>query len=30
MNWQNLADHFEYSVDHGKTWRPCCRTEDAP
>jgi hypothetical protein len=29
IGWQTLADDFEYSTDNGKSWRPCCRTEDA-
>lgn len=30
IDWQELADDFEYSIDNGRTFQPCCRTEDAP
>ncbi len=29
IDWQELADDFEYSIDNGRTFQPCCRTEDA-
>lgn len=29
IDWQELAEGFEYSIDNGTTWQPCCRTEDA-
>jgi len=29
IDWKELAEDFEYSVDNGRTFQPCCRTEDA-